>query len=373
MPTIAIAKIHNDIAASLSAVLQPFEEQLDFAGTSALIKPNLVEPQDYTSGQTTNPALVEALIVWLRSRGAAKIAIGEGPSYFQPQSSLRQCFTATGMTEVAERQDIDWILFDEGPMRLFQDYSPATPATFYLSEHAFTWDHIVNVPVPKTHYLTTVSNAMKNLKGFIRRNDKPSFHYCGEQRIHGSVTALNRMIRPSLNIVDCTAPVHRNSRFVLAGTDIVAVDTVTSSLMGIDYRSVQTIHLGHAAGLGEMELAAINIVGDDLKDLQMNFEQPEEYLRRVFPRIRLLAKGACSGCLIPLFGALRRMEQQGLQPDEPFSIVSGREAPEPESEKALYVGQCAEPCNDAAAWMQCCPPTKEELFEFLKDNISFGR
>ena len=263
-------------------------------------------PKLYSTGQTTNPALVEAIIIWCKQQGAKKIAVGEGPSYFQPASALRACFTATGMADIAVRQGVPWILFDEGPFRQFKKISPLLPDQFCISEHAFSWGHIINVPVPKTHYLTTVSIAMKNLKGFIKRADKPSFHYCGTQHIHGSVTQLNTIIRPSLNIVDCTAPVHKNRGFILAGIDIVAVDAVAASLMGVNPSTIETIRLGHEAGLGEMDLSRIDIIGDDMQDLIMNFEQPKQFLHRAFPRLQLSAKNACSGCLIPLFAALRQ-------------------------------------------------------------------
>ena len=44
--------------------------------------------------------------------------------------------------------------------------------------------------------------------------------------------------------------------FILAGEDIVAVDAFTTALMGINPDSIQTIVLGHAAGLGEQRPVA---------------------------------------------------------------------------------------------------------------------
>jgi len=271
LSVVSIQKIfEGNISAALDKLLAPLVNPEELKGKSVLIKPNLVEPLRYTSGQTTNPALVEAVVIWCKKCGVSEVDIGEGPSYFQPDYALRDCFVKTGMTDVAERQVIKWILFDEGPFRKFNQHSPATPSSFSISEYAFSRDLIINLPVPKTHYLTGVSNAMKNLKGFIKREDKPSFHYCGKENIHGSVTELNLMIRPFLNIVDCTAPVHRNKSFILAGKDIVATDTVVTSLMGINPESIRTIKLANRAGLGEMDMSAIEIKGEDVKYLRMN-------------------------------------------------------------------------------------------------------
>jgi uncharacterized protein (DUF362 family) len=370
MSIVSIRRINEDgLLPALTLLLNPFLPDISLSDTSVLIKPNLVEPEHYTTGQTTNPALVEAIVEWCRLQGTAKIAIGEGPSYFQPQYALRECFTATGIADVARRQNIPWILFDDGPFRTFKNHSPRTPRTFSVSEHAFTWDHIINVPVPKSHYLTTVSIGMKNLKGFLKRDDKPAFHHVGAEGIHGSVTELNRLIRPSLTIVDCTAPVHNNTECLLASTDIVACDTVTTTLMGLNPKKIKTIRLGYEAGLGEMHIEKIEIVGDDLKNFKMNFEQHEDYLKRAFPSLTLAAKNACSGCLIPLFSALQRIENNGEKLNEELTVVLGKDLSRIKTERALFVGECAKKIAEEKCFLSGCPPTKEEMFEFLKEHL----
>jgi uncharacterized protein (DUF362 family) len=370
MPIVSIRRIKEDgLLPALTLLLNPFLLNVSLSGTSVLIKPNLVEPEHYSTGQTTNPALVEAIVQWCRRQGATQIAIGEGPSYFQPQYALRECFTTTGIADVARRQKVPWILFDDGPFRTFKNHSPRTPRTFSVSEHAFTWNHIINVPVPKSHYLTTVSIGMKNLKGFLKRDDKPAFHHVGADGIHGSVTELNCLIRPSLTIVDCTAPVHNNTDFLLASTDIVAADAVTTTLMGLNPEKIRTIRLGYEAGLGEMNIDKIEIFGEDLKNFRMNFEQHEDYLKRAFPGLTLIAKSACSGCLIPLFSALHRIELAGEKPHEEITVVLGKDLARIKTDRALFIGECAKVTAADKCFLSGCPPTKEEMFEFLKTHV----
>lgn len=366
MTTLSVRRVTGDLSADVAALLGPWAEGIELAGRSVLLKPNLVEPLPYTSGQTTNPALIEALVVWCRALGAAEIVIGEGPSYFQPRADLRHCFARTGMIEVARRQNIRWILFDDEPFRRFRNHSPRTPATFGLSEHAFTWDRIINVPVPKSHYLTTVSCAMKNLKGFIRREDKPAFHYGGSEGIYGSVTELNCMIRPALNVVDCTAPTHVNQGFLLAGADIVAIDALMASWMGLNPDRIETVQLGHQAGLGEKDLSRIRIVGDDLRGIRMNFEQPAVWLARAFPGLTLQARQACSGCLIPLMGALRDLETAGGGCNRPFTLALGTPGPGDRQPDAA-IGTCARQAD--TAFLSGCPPAREEVSAFLRAQM----
>ncbi|MCX8044190.1 MAG: DUF362 domain-containing protein [Desulfobacterota bacterium] len=365
MPIVTVRTITENLKQELAALLEPFAQHLILSGRSVLIKPNLVEPEPWTSGQTTNPALVEALVQWCRAQGASRIAIGEGPSYFQPASDLEACFTKTGIADVARRQHIEWILFDKDSYRTFSHHSPNTPSQFSVSEHAFRWDHIINVPVPKPHYLTTVSIAMKNLKGFIKREHKPLFHHAGKLGIHGSVTDLNLLVRPSLNIVDGTAGIHNNKQFLLAGTDIVAVDAVTAALMGFNPQEIGTIRLGAAAGLGQMDLTAITIIGSHITELRINIEQPLDFLRKEFPGITLQAAQACSGCLIPLFAALRRLCGQNIRPYRPLTLALGIQ-PSPVS-GAVCIGRCATPADQKQTmWLHACPPSQNEVFDFLR-------
>ena len=366
MTTLNVRRVTGDLQADVAALLGPLAAGTELGGRSVLLKPNLVEPLPHTSGQTTNPALIEALVVWCRAMGAVEIAIGEGPSYFQPRSDLRRCFARTGMIEVARRQGIRWILFDDEPFRRFRNHSPRTPDRFGLSEHAFTWDRIINVPVPKPHYLTTLSCAMKNLKGFIRREDKPSFHYGGTEGIYGSVTELNCMIRPALNVVDCTAPTHVNQGFLLAGTDIVAIDALMASWMGLNPDRIETVQLGHRAGLGEKDLSRIRIVGDDLRGISMNFEQPAAWLARAFPGLSLQARQACSGCLIPLMGALRDLEAAGWGCGRPLTVALGTPVPGDRQPDAA-IGKCAR--REGAAFLPGCPPTRAEVYAFVSEQL----
>ncbi len=366
MPVVSVKKVRESIKEAVDELLQCFLNEFSPEGRSVLIKPNLVEPVSYKTGQTTNPELVEAIVLWCKKNKASEIVIGEGPSYFQPASQLVRCFTDTGIADVADRNTIRWILFDQERFIRYENHSSAVPRLFHLSEHAFKWDYIINVPVPKTHYLTTLSIAMKNLKGFIKREDKPSFHYCGDEGIDGAVTELSKIIKPVLNIVDCTAPVHRNRDFILASTDIVAADSVTASVMGYNPTSVRTIELGYRAGLGEMNIENIDIIGDDIKNLRINLEQPSEYLKRVFPNLLVNADQACCGCILPLFYALKEIDARGIGLEKKLAVSCGRNIIRIKDDvERLFIGECTKKHRTEGDWLSGCPPQRQQVETFL--------
>lgn len=367
MSKVFLAKIKETIDRAVARLLEDAGFSSRLRGDSILIKPNLFEPVSHTTGQTTNPYLVEAVIKWCFNQGAKEVCVGEGPSYFLPEHALKECFIKTGVAEVAERSHATWVLFDEHHYKTFRDISPFLPKEFRISEHAFLYNKIINLPVPKTHYLTGVSIAMKNLKGFLKREDKPLFHRVG---INEAVVELNKIIEPSLNMLDFTAPVQKHAGFILAGSDRVAVDAVATSLMGLNPDEIKTIQLGYQAGLGEKNLAKIDIQGENIKGLKMRYELPSKWLKKRFPLLKITGcDTACSGCLIPLFSSLTQLENQGRSLKNPLTIILG---PADESEHpsdVIFIGDCTSPALGKGKQVGGCPPQKEAILKALCEHM----
>ena len=381
MAKVSITKTENDLYSAFNRVIDDIGEKLIAPGDCVLIKPNLVEPADPDSGEITTPQLIEAVARYCLDHGATRVIIGEGPSYYQPQSHLRECFTRTGVSEVAERLGIEWVLFDEHNYRKFRGVPGCIPKEFRITEFAFTCDKFINLPVLKTHYLTTVTLAMKNLKGCLKREDKPLFHRGDLSR---AIVELCKIVRPTINIIDCTAKTvvrqlgvgysdwkQTGDGLLIAGSDIVAVDAVGCGLMGIDPAEVHTVSLGTAAGLGESNLTQIDITGEELKNLKFKVKLPQEELRQSFPLLEITgAEKACSGCLIPLISTLMLLRERGTQLERPLAICLGKNPEVPEDKKWLLVGDCAlvedkGKGKDKSSWVGGCPPSREELLNSL--------
>ncbi len=385
MSKVAIVKAGDDFHGAFIKALSAVGERPVSRGDQVLIKPNLYEPCAPDSGDVTNPKVVEAVARYCLEAGAARVIIGEGPSYYQSESHLRDCFTRPGISEVADRLGIEWILFDEHRYKTFKRISDATPDEFRVTEFAFSCDKLINVPVLKTHSQATVTLAMKNLKGCLKREDKPRFH---NRDLNRAIVELNKIVRPTLNVIDATAKtigsVGYSSRkiqigtpLLLVSTDVVAVDAVGSALMGLDPAEVPTVTLGAKAGLGEGDLTRIDIIGEELKRLKFKVKLPQEQIRQYFPRLEITGfNKACSGCVIPLISSLLELGERGARLKQPLCIYVGEE-PQIAGDKAyLLIGDCA--ClegEDKAHQIEGCPPSREEVFKRLKSlsNLPLGK
>jgi len=381
MSKVSVTKTGNDLYADVIKAIDSIADKLITRGDCVLIKPNLVVPADPESGVITTPKLIEAVGRYCLDCGAARVIIGEGSSYFIPQSSLIECFTQPGIIEVADRLGIEWVLFDEHKFKTFPGVPGYTPTEFRITEFAFTCDKFINLPILKTHFNAKVTLAMKNLKGCLKREDKPLFH---RWDLSHAVVELCKIVRPTINIIDCTASTivcqlgkdysdwrQAGEGLLIASSDIVATDAVGCALMGIDPAEVDMVTFGNAAGLGEDDITQIDIMGEEIKRLEFKIKLPQEELRLAFPLLEIIgAEKACSGCLIPLLSVLMLLQERGANLEKPLAICLGEGLETPEDRACLLVGNCAQiEGGDDIDWIEGCPPSKEELLSGLTSRI----
>ncbi len=370
MAKLCITSIEKNLNEAVAGAIEKVDGKAVSRGDRVLLKPNLVEPADPESGQITTPKIVEAVARYCLDCGASKVIIGEGPSYYQPESRLRECFTRTGISEVARKLGIEWVLFDEHDYRIFKSVPGCIARDFRVTEYAFNCDKFINLPVLKTHWLCRVTLAMKNLKGCLKREDKPLFHRLD---INRAIVELCKVVKPTMNIIDCTPGAttrqmlsgfsrwkKASGGIIIVSTDIVAADAVGSALMGIDPGSVDTINLGAAAGLGESALTKIDIAGEELKRLEFKPHMPQDRLKESFPGLEILgAERACSGCLIPLISSLTGVADRGVKSKASITVYVG-EKPVTFTGKHLAVGECAFVAGESNC-VRGCPPDRAEI------------
>ena len=362
MTKVSLTRVGRDLCAAVAEAIDELGQRVIAPGDRVLIKPNLVRSEDPESGEITHFRLIEAVARYCLDCGAAEVTIGEGPSYYQPKSRLRECFTSTGVSEVAHRLGVKWVIFDEHSYRIFRKVSDCTPNEFRITEFVFNCDKLINLPVLKTHYLTKVTLAMKNLKGCLKWEDKIQFH---QPDLNRAIVELNKIIRPTLNIIDATK--WKTGGLLIASSDIVAADSVGCALMEIDPMQVRMITLGTAAGLGESDITRMDIIGEELKRLKFKVKLPQEQLRQSFPGLEIVgADKACSGCLIPLISTLMLLRERGAKMNKPLTIYLGKDPRIQEDEPHLLVGDCAEvKGKEGDNKVAGCPPERETMLNSL--------
>ncbi len=256
-------------------------------GSRVLVKPNLLVARTPEAGITTHPAVVRAVVRLLKEIHC-RVALGDGPSAWASQSAnVPEVYEKTGMKKISEDEGIELVYFDKRRWR------GKFPLTTQLDE----CDFLVNIPKFKTHELTTLTAAIKNLYGLVSGTYKAELHkkYFSSDEFAGILVDIYEQARPALTIVDGITAMEgdgpgskgklRDLGLLFAGADCTAVDSVLARVMGIDPLDVPPTREAARRGLGFADMRSIEVRGEALHALSVKpFVLPAAARIRKLPR-----------------------------------------------------------------------------------------
>ncbi|MBI4863335.1 MAG: DUF362 domain-containing protein [Candidatus Riflebacteria bacterium] len=257
-------------------------------GKMVLIKPNFV---DYTPGKpiNTDPRFLGALIDILRARGAREIVVGEGPGN---RRDVAFVLGESGLDRELATRSVRFVDLNIDDLEAVQTRTMdlgtgSRIRRLLLPRTAVDADVLISVAKLKTHHWTGVTLCMKNLFGLVPGCiygwPKNILHWNGIDR---SVLEIFGTVRPSFGIVDGITGMEgdgplegrrKEHGIIVAGTDLVAVDSVAARTMGV--RPDRIIYLAGAEehGLGRMDVARVDVVGEPWERHLARFVLPARF------------------------------------------------------------------------------------------------
>lgn len=231
-------------------------------GDNVIIKPNIGPAmRTYEYAATTNPWLVAAVVRLCLEAGAGKVRVmdkpfsGSAESGFTNSGIREQVEKAGGMIEVMSR-----LKYVSTEIPLGKDIKK-----WDIYEDVLKADVLINMPIAKQHSSSKLTLGMKNLMGTI--SSAQMFH----MNLHQRIADLASRVKPTLTIVDAiriltaNGPTGGNLKdvrqldTVVAGTDIVAVDSYCTSLFGLKPSDIPYITIAASMGLGNSSLEGLTI------------------------------------------------------------------------------------------------------------------
>ncbi len=323
-----------------------------FKGKKILIKPNLVRPDlKNRPAVSTDPRVIIALSKLLKDLGSREISVGENPGYGYP---AKLAFRSGGLYHPLKKLGINMVFFDEGKWIKRELDDKSLLRYIYVPEEILRSDIVINVPKMKTHMHTLVSLSLKNLQGIINDPQRRIFH---RNDIEFKIVDVYLAFKPHLNIVDGIwamegqAPffgdVIKDFNVLIIGENAVSVDAVASYLMGYIPEEITHLRLAHSLGLGEINIDAIDIRGDDVKKIRRFFKRPILSSVGISPNLKVIEGGACSGCLSALRHSVDQLKYFNLiEKLPPITVYIGKPMPNTKTyckfEKDLWLfGNCA--------------------------------
>lgn len=262
------------------------------------VKVNLCYYWNASTGFTTDPRLVEALIDHLRETYGNDVDI----RIVEADASAMQtkyAFPLLGYTRLAEQKKVKLFNLSEDAIEEREVQVNNRKIAFKLPQMLLQSDLFINVPKLKTIRETHITCAMKNIFGCIAYPRKTIYHPFLDEAIVG----VNKILKPHLNIVDGLVALGRfpvRLNLLMASEAPFAVDWVAAKVMGYSPIKIQFLALAIKERLGNPE--EIAVVGERIDAFRQNFPRENNFVARAKMRFQLsllLTYSRLSGDIVP--------------------------------------------------------------------------
>jgi len=246
-------------------------ERFVSSGERILLKPNVLAGDEPEKAVTTHPAVLEGCVRLFRSAGAA-VTFGDSPGM---QNAL-QAAERSGLHAAGVRAGATFDDFSTGSR--MENLEGSLVDGFPIAQAVHDCDGMVNLPKMKTHQLTRITGAVKNLFGCVPGRRKALYHvqFQDVMAFCQLLVELHMQLRPRLHVMDGVLAMEGNGprsgdprpmNVLIMSQDPIAVDATFCRLVALDPTFVPTNTLGHERGLGRFRADKVEVVGDDLETL----------------------------------------------------------------------------------------------------------
>jgi len=334
--------------------------------STVVVKPNAGHPFPPETSVNTSPALVAAVIKELRKAQPKEIILAE--------SSARGCDTlesleVSGIGKAAEEAGVDRIIDikrDKDLISIPIRDAKSDLKRVLLPRFLIEADHIVNLPIFKSHVSMVFTCALKNIKGVVQ--DKVHFEM-HQTDLAAAMMDVWSVVKADLSIADLIRPAEGYGPHhtipvdfgcVVAGKDPVAVDATVCRMVGLDIKKVPYFKPARERGLGDFNEKRIEIRGRTIKEVFKQLWLPYLGGFEQWPEMDIYAEGACSSCqglAAFVIEKLKALDEYDKNAGLTFVIGPKRKIPQGVDPKNLILfGDCVKKYRDQGVFIEGCPP-----------------
>jgi len=344
-------------------------------GDKVLIKPNLVDGVSPETGETVHPEVVMTVAELAQRAGAAKVTIGEAPTW--RDLTLYNLYAKLAKEIGAEMVNFNEEPFDEVPVK-----NPVYFKTVRIARALIQCDVFINVPTLKTHHLAGITVAFKNLYGAIPGEDKRMYHHM--DRMEEVIVDLNIARSSHLIVVDGTYSTHHVHPFekqrldlALAGYNPVAVDTVAARVVGVDPRTLRYLAWAEEKGLGIRDLSQINILGLSIGEAyRKDTVTVKDLVAHRLKHVKLIDGQSCTGCFGRLATDCCRFIGKEPFMEDLYILMGPKAIPPRDVARVILCGNCLAPTfynGFKGLYVPGCPPDLEAFRKALEAFQASGK
>ncbi|MFQ5977083.1 MAG: DUF362 domain-containing protein [Candidatus Heimdallarchaeota archaeon] len=247
---------------------------------SVLIKLNLCYYWDYSTGETSDPRVISALIDYIRERvnERADIALGDTDA---SAMKTKHAFRMLGFEKLAQDKNVRLVNLSTENVKERETVVGRKPFKLLVSDLLMDTDLVVNAAKLKYHRTPKMTCAMKNIFGAIGKPRKFVYH---KKILHETIVAINKIVKPDINLVDGIIAVGKHPKkmgVLLASEDRVSVDFVASRILGYKPKSIKYLRLAKKEKLGPIGPIELIEKHTTLKETRKAFPKVNNLIQRL--------------------------------------------------------------------------------------------
>ncbi len=275
MDTVAFLKCRGDFKETLGEAITLIGG-IGELGSPLILKPNLCTDNDHTGCANVKVGVIEALVDHILEGDKdieVRIVESDSGSKYADKAFERYGYRAYVDGLSGRGVNISLHNLSKSPLTRF-NYDGYYFKDPELPSPLMDAGSFASVALAKTHSLTMITGALKNMFGLLPRKDQNFYH----PDIHEVILDLNRMFRSSLCLIDGRMGLEgvisgnpRSLGCVILGRNPVSVDATMARVMGFDPERIRQIVEAERHGLGSMHP---EVVGDDPESHVVEFKTP---------------------------------------------------------------------------------------------------
>jgi len=252
-----------------------------------VVKPNVCYPKNIENMIITDARVLEVVLNIVKRR-TKNVIVVESDS---PSGTAEKRMINSGTMDVVKKCDVEFLNLSK------DDIEEHEAAGFVLEvpKTVLKADFLVNLPKLKTNDLVYISVAMKNMFGVLANKKRSKLH----KRLAEVLAYLNRLLRQDLIVVDGVigmegmgpirgSPVQLG--LIISGLNPVTVDAVCCHIMEINPYVVEPLWKAYKAGVGEINIKHIQVIGEAIGNVKMKFRLPSLTPQNIFTALKTSLK-----------------------------------------------------------------------------------
>lgn len=302
LTSVGVENSNDDIGKAVTKAFEVLNFNFNEKIKCVVIKPNLCYYWDYSTGETTDPRTVSAVVDFIRDCLGKDVSIIVAEADASAMKT-KYAFKALGYEDLSRTKNVQLVNLSNGNVVHAKVKVEKEEFVLPINTLLLNADLVINMPKIKTHEVIGFTCALKNMFGAIAKPRKYAYH----KRLSHVIVAANKLMRSDVTIVDgiiARGSCPRKLGVIIAGDNPLATDFVAAEIAGFNPRRIRYLKMAEKEGIGNVN--GIDIFEDSVRlaEIKNRFPSYNYFFHKLSLKLQLKLLqiyAAAIGDVIPPF------------------------------------------------------------------------